>query len=261
MTTQQITFKDTKITYYLQGEGPCVVLLHGFLENSSMWQFLLPYLPKGKRYIAIDLPGHGSSDCIGYVHTMEEMAELVNTVLIELGVRKCILIGHSLGGYVTLAFAEMYPEKFKKGVLLHSTAHADSEERKANREKAADIARKNPKLFARTLYQSLFASENVLKEFEQDIKNQTAEAEKTSAKGIVAALNGMKMRPDREVLLHFASGPFLLIIGSNDPIIPLASYSEQMKARNAQSVLIPCGHMGHIEAREEVAKALKGFLN
>ena len=260
MEAQKIVFKDTEITYYTQGEGSCVVLLHGFLENSSMWQFLMPLLPKSKKYVAIDLPGHGASECIGFVHSMEEMAEVVNAVLLEIGVRKCTLVGHSLGGYVTLAFAELFPEKFRKGILLHSTAQADSDERKANRDKAIEIAKKNPKLFARTLFQSLFASEEVIKTFENDIQNQTLEAEKTSAKGIVAALSGMKMRPDREVLLHFASGPFLLIIGNQDPVIPFETYKEQIAARNTEHKIIACGHMGHIEAREEVAQAIKEFL-
>lgn len=260
MEQRDLVFKDTRITYYTRGQGNTVVLLHGFLENSSMWKFLIPYLPKGKRFVAIDLPGHGASECIGFVHTMEEMAETVHAVLQELGVRKASLIGHSLGGYVALAFAEMYPEVFKKGILFHSTSHADSEERKANRDRAIEIARKNPKVFARTLYRSLFASEEVIEKFKNEIEEQTLEAEQTSAKGIVAALNGMKIRPDREVLLHFASGPFLMIIGSEDPILPMEVYEEQMKAANTQSVVISCGHMGHIEAREEVAAAIKQFL-
>jgi pimeloyl-ACP methyl ester carboxylesterase len=94
---------------------------------------------KENRVITIDLLGHGETECLGYVHTMEDNADAVHSVLLELGIRKSILVGHSMGGYVALAFAELYPEYVKGLALLNSTASADSEERKLNRDRAIRV--------------------------------------------------------------------------------------------------------------------------
>ena len=118
----EFLFKGTKTHFESVGRGPAIVLLHGFLEASSMWNFAWQKLGKNRRYIRIDLPGHGKSECLGYTHQMEEMAELVNAVLVELKVRRCQIIGHSMGGYVSLAFAELYPETIKGVCLMNSTA-------------------------------------------------------------------------------------------------------------------------------------------
>src|SRR3970282_1484694 len=105
----QIHYKNTKISYSDTGKGSAIVLLHGFLENQTMWQNLVPELRQKNRIITIDLLGHGESGCVGYVHSMEDNAEAIRSVLSELRIRKAIFVGHSMGGYVALAFAELYP--------------------------------------------------------------------------------------------------------------------------------------------------------
>src|SRR6218665_1340441 len=95
-----IHFKNTKISYSDIGKGTAVVLLHGFLENQTMWQDFVPELSKKYRVITIDLLGHGETECLGYVHNMEDNAGMVQAVLSELRLRKSIFIGHSMGGYV-----------------------------------------------------------------------------------------------------------------------------------------------------------------
>ena len=112
--TKTHLFKNTKISYSDQGKGTAVVLLHGFLENKSMWNAFIPELSIRNRVIAIDLLGHGETECLGYVHTMEDQADMVHSVLQELKIRKVVLIGHSMGGYIALAFAELYPENVKE---------------------------------------------------------------------------------------------------------------------------------------------------
>jgi pimeloyl-ACP methyl ester carboxylesterase len=107
---KQIQFKNTSISYSDTGKGTPIVLLHGFLENQSMWDNYIAILQE-KRVITIDLLGHGETECLGYVHTMEDNADAVHSVLLELGIRKSILVGHSMGGYVALAFAD--PEYVK----------------------------------------------------------------------------------------------------------------------------------------------------
>ena len=121
---KQIQFKNTQISFSDTGKGTVIVLLHGFLENKKMWDFYISEFAKKNRVIAIDLLGHGESECLGYVHSMEDHADAVQAVLSDLRIRKAIFIGHSMGGYVALAFAELYPDNTKGLVLLNSTARA-----------------------------------------------------------------------------------------------------------------------------------------
>lgn len=139
----QILYKNTKISYSDTGKGNAVVLIHGFLENKMMWQDLVLDLSKKNRIITIDLLGHGETECLGYVHSMEENADVVQAVLSKLRIRKAIFVGHSMGGYVALAYAELYPENVRGLVLQNSTSKADSEERKANRNRAIKAVKKD----------------------------------------------------------------------------------------------------------------------
>ena len=132
----RLNFKGTDIFYEDAGKGSAVVLLHGFLENVTIWNSLKEELLSRYRVITIDLLGHGKTGCLGYVHTMEMMAETVKAVLDELMVRRVSLIGHSMGGYVALAFAEAHPDDVKALVLVNSTTSADSEVKKKNRDRA-----------------------------------------------------------------------------------------------------------------------------
>ena len=125
-----LDYKGINIFYTDTGKGQVVVLLHGFLEDASMWNALIPELSKKNRVVAIDLLGHGNTNSLGYVHTMEDMANTVKAVLSHLSLRKFIFIGHSMGGYVALAFAKLYPENIKGLCLLNSTYEADDLERK-----------------------------------------------------------------------------------------------------------------------------------
>ena len=148
--------KGIGIFYTDQGKGPSIVLLHGFLENTSMWNAFIPKLTKKNRIICIDLLGHGSTGCTGYIHTMEQMAEAVLAVLQHLKIRRSVLIGHSMGGYVTLAFAEANPDAVKGICLLNSTARADSAEKRKNRSRAIKVVKKNYKAFVRIAIVDLF---------------------------------------------------------------------------------------------------------
>ncbi|MDX5427885.1 MAG: alpha/beta fold hydrolase, partial [Bacteroidota bacterium] len=97
----KVDFKGIDIHFSEKGAGRALVLLHGFLENRTMWDSLTGTLSKRFRVVAIDLPGHGQTPCLGYVHTMEEMADAVKAVLDHLGLRRYVMVGHSMGGYVT----------------------------------------------------------------------------------------------------------------------------------------------------------------
>lgn len=252
-------YKNTKIAYTDQGKSTAIVLLHGFLENSTMWKYLAPVLEKKYRVVCIDLLGHGQSDSLGYVHKMEDMADAVHQVLHDLKIRKAVFVGHSMGGYVSLAFAELYPEMMKGLVLMNSTSRADSEERILNRTRAIKAVKQNYVAAVRMSIANLFSEENrklLIDEIEW-VKN---EALQTPLQGIIAAQEGMKLRNDREVILHFAPYPILLILGKKDPVLSYEENKEQIENTAVQLVTFNDGHMSHIENKVELEKVLLDFL-
>jgi pimeloyl-ACP methyl ester carboxylesterase len=254
-----VLYKNTKIAYSETGKGTTVVLLHGFLENSTMWNAHVEVLAKRNRVVCIDLLGHGQTDCLGYVHSMEDQADMVHHVLHELKIRKAFLIGHSMGGYVALAFAELYPEMMKGLVLMNSTSFSDSEERKTNRDRAIIAVKKNRKAAIGMSIANLFSEENRTKLI-HEIEWARKEAYTTSLQGIVAAQEGMKIRKNREAILYFAPYPMLLILGKLDPVLNYKENIAQIENTKVELVTFEDGHMSHIENREELTGVLIGFL-
>lgn len=257
--TNVIVYKNTSISFTDSGKGTAVVLLHGFLENKKMWQHFVPELSTKNRIITIDLLGHGNTDCMGYVHTMENNAGVVSTVLQHLKIRKSVIIGHSMGGYVGLAFAEMYPDNVKALVLLNSTSRADNEEKKQNRDRAIKAVKQDHTTFVKLSVANLFSPDNREK-YAIEIENTKEEALKTPLQGIVASLEGMKIRNDREVLLHFAPYQKMLILGKKDPILNYIETANQVENTNVELITFPDGHMSVIENRLELFKLLKRYL-
>lgn len=256
---KQIQFKNTNISYSDTGKGTAVVLLHGFLENKTMWNNYIAAFSKKNRIITIDLLGHGATECLGYVHSMEDNADAVHAVLAELRIRKAIFVGHSMGGYVALAFAELYPDFVKGMVLLNSTAKADSDERKLNRDRAIKAVKHSFTNFISLSIANLF-SENNRERLSQEIENVKNEALKTPLQGIVASLEGMKIRADREVLLHLTPYPKMLILGEKDPVLQYEETKTQIENTEVKLVTFADGHMSHIENQSELTKILLDFF-
>lgn len=256
---KQTPYRNTQISYTDTGKGTAIVLLHGFLENKAMWDFYIPEFTKKNRLITIDLLGHGESECLGYVHTMEDHANAVHAVLSKLRIRKAVFVGHSMGGYVALAFAELYPEKVKGLVLLNSTARADSQERKRNRDRAVKAVKKSFITFISLSIVNLF-SENNRDRLSAEIEKVKKEALKTPLQGIVASLEGMKIRMDREVLLHLTKYPKLMILGEKDPVLPYQETKEQLENTKIDLVSFPDGHMSYIENEDELLIVLLSFF-
>jgi pimeloyl-ACP methyl ester carboxylesterase len=254
-----VQYKNTSIAYSDTGKGTAIVLLHGFLENQKMWNNYIAPFAKKNRVITIDLLGHGESECLGYVHSMEDNADAVHAVLTELRIRKAILVGHSMGGYVALAFTELYPDTIKGLVLLNSTAKADSEERKLNRDRAIKAVKQSYITFVSLAIANLF-SENNRERLSKEIENVKKEALKTPLQAIVASLEGMKIRADREVLLHLSRYPKMLILGKKDPVLPFEETKQQIENTEVQLVAFPDGHMSHIENQEEMTNILLQFF-
>jgi len=252
-------YKNTKISYSDTGKGTSIVFLHGFLENSTMWNEHILELSKKHRVICVDLLGHGDTDCLGYVHTMEDMADAVHHVLHELKLRKVVLVGHSMGGYVALAFAELYPDMMKGLVLVNSTSRADSDERKLNRDRAILAIKKSYTTAIRMAISNLFSEEN-RDRLTDEIEAVKLEALKTPLQGIVAAQEGMKVRNDREVLLHLTPYPKVLILGKKDPVLNYEENKDQVENSDVELVTFNDGHMSHIENRDELTEVLLNFL-
>lgn len=259
MNYKTVSFKNIDIAYTEQGKGSALIMLHGFLENAAMWQKITKDFSKRFRIIAIDLLGHGKTGCLGYMHSMEDMADAVFAVISELKLRKVTLVGHSMGGYVSLAFAELYPDRVKSMILINSTARPDNKERIENRNRAIELIKQNSAAFVNMAINNLFSDE-IRPFIQSEIKHTKQEALKTPVQGIIAALEGMKIRIDREVILHFAPYPIALILGNSDPVMPYIETAEQIQ--NTETILFTLkgGHMLHIEAPQELSDSIQNFL-
>src|SRR5690606_33838674 len=177
----------------------------------------------------------------------------------SLRIKKAIFVGHSMGGYVSLAFAEMYPEMMKGLVLQNSTSRADSDERKLNRDRAIKVVKRDYTNFVRLSIANLFSEAN-RERLDTEIENVKQEALKTPLQGIVAALEGMKVRKDREVILHFAPYPMMLMLGKKDPVLSYEDSLDQIENTAVKLITYPDGHMIHIENREQLLKDLLVFF-
>jgi pimeloyl-ACP methyl ester carboxylesterase len=255
----QLTYKNTVVNYTSTGSGAAVVLIHGFLENSTMWKSISEVLSKKNRVICIDLLGHGTTESHGYIHSMEDQAELVKAVLDHLKLRRYSFVGHSMGGYVALAFANLFPANVKGLVLMNSTALSDTKEKIVNRDRGIKAVKQNHKLFVQVAIPMLFSEENRTI-FTTEIKEVTNEALKISPQGIIAALEGMKIRKDFTSIYKKSNFPIAMIIGKQDPALDYDSLIAQTKNTNVQVIEFPDGHMSHIENKNELIAVLLKFL-
>ncbi|MBT7134712.1 MAG: alpha/beta hydrolase [Polaribacter sp.] len=238
--------------------GTTIVLLHGFLENASMWNEISSELSKRNRIVTIDLLGHGRSDCLGYLHSMELFSETVEAVLKQLRIRKCIVIGHSLGGYVALAFAERNPQKIKGLCLLNATSNEDDQERKQLRTRANMMIQNNFTTMVRMSFTNLF-SEVSRVNYADEIKNGLDEALKTSIQGYIAGQEGMKLRPNRNHVLAKNDFKKMIITGRKDPVLEIQKSIEEAEKTNSKLIIFPDGHMSHIENFAKLIVVLKNF--
>lgn len=259
MNTKQFLYKNTKLSYSSSGKGKTTVLLHGFLENQTMWDFYVDDFSKTNQIITIDLLGHGNSECLGYIHTMDDQADMVFAVLKELKISNAAFVGHSMGGYVALAFADLYPEAITGLVLLNSTTYPDNHERKINRNRAIKMAHKEYVSLVKISISNLFNIDNRDK-IKSEIEAVKNEALKTPLQGYIAAQEGMKVRKNKEHVLHLTSFPKLLILGEKDGVLNYEENIKQIEETNTQLVSFPDGHMSHIENKTELKKVLVSFL-
>lgn len=241
------------------GSGEAVVLLHGFLESSAIWDDFIPELKMHNRIICPDLYGHGQTPGSADLYTMEDMADAVAAVMDVANIKSAALVGHSMGGYVTLAFLEKYPERVRAVLLLNSSAYADADVRLKERDQVIKIVRKHKDIVVRSGIKRLFAEENRPR-FQEKINRLTATALEMEAESIIAVTRGMKIRKDRTAVLRRFEGKKWILAGQEDALIPVTQLRSLVEQTESRFFEFPGGHMSYIEQYEPVKSVLKAFL-
>ncbi|MBP8959297.1 MAG: alpha/beta hydrolase [Bacteroidales bacterium] len=256
-------FNGKKIFYTDNGAGIPIVLIHGYLETGEIWEDFGSKLANDFRVLTIDLPGHGDSEMLGTTHSMELMADVVNSLIKETALEKAFVVGHSMGGYVTLALLEKYSFSLSGYCLFHSHPFADTPEIIKKRKNEIEIVKAgNRFLLCNENIRRLYAEKN-LEKFSKAVENSKRIASTISAGGIIAVLRGMMARPSRQHVMEQGIVPCLWILGVFDNHISC----EEMKTRvklppNAELFILEnSGHMGFIEEEEVSLRVLKSFIN
>lgn len=255
-----VFLKDKKIAYKEQGEGLPLILLHGFCEDHSIWEEVLPGL-QFYRVIAVDLPGFGQSSVLDNPDVYS-MADAVKLVMENCGIHSAVLIGHSMGGYIALAFAEKYEENLTGLGLFNSHPFKDSEETLANRQKAIDFINKfGAELYIKQLIPNLFTP-NFRKSNDFLVQKLTFGACNFPPEGIINALSMMAKRKDQKETLNKLSIPVLHIMGKDETIIPHKVNIEQSHLAQIASihVLNKVGHMAMFEASQKSINIINDFM-
>lgn len=222
-------------------------MLHGFMENLSIWHDMESYLSKDFTLLKIDLPGHGKSDILAEVHTMELMADEVKKVVDNQNLEKFHLLGHSMGGYTSLAFAEKFPENLKSLTLFFSTYFADDEEKKEQRIKSYRIIKDAFPHYARAGIPNLF-NQNERDVLEGKIETALETALSTNNLGALACVKGMVARTDKKHILENLEAKILVIAGKHDNAVKTDKTINNLPDRtNIKSYIVDCGHNGHWE--------------
>ena len=250
------------IAYSDQGNGSPLLFIHGFCENKELWTDFERVLNHTNRVITVDLPGFGESERLIEDNTkIEDLASSVLELLENLNIPEIVIIGHSLGGYVALAMIEKKPAICKGLCMFHSTAFADTEEKKQNRDKTLDfIRRQGVTSFIIAFVPSLFFPNNRAR-LSSEIENLQNIAMRTSEYTVNVITMAMRNRKDRTHVLKSISAPVLYLIGKEDLAVPFELSEKQMNiAKNSQNLVLEnTGHMGMYEQQETTLNAIQRF--
>lgn len=264
MKAKYLLTQHKHIWYRVTGTGKPVVLLHGFAEDSSVWKYQEKELSEKYQLIIPDLPGSGRSEMTDDM-SIEGMAECIHQLLCsELGndASSVTIIGHSMGGHITLAFAEKYPTMLGAFGLFHSTAYPDSNEKKIARQRGIEFIRKHgsyaflqqstPNLFAEVYRTKNASSIN-------DMIEQYKDFDPTA---LTTYYEAMIQRPDRTAVLRSFSKPVLFIAGKVDKAVPFEDSMKQCHLPQLSYIhmLENSAHMGMWEETGKTNTALTMFL-
>ncbi len=260
MQLNSITYQSSNIFYRTTGKGRPVIFIHGFAEDGEIWKNQVEFLKQHFYLIIPDLPGSGRSTVISrqLAVGIEDYAEVIKAVLDKEKISQCAMAGHSMGGYITLAFAEKYPGMLTSIALVHSSAFADSEEKKANRLKSIDFVKKNGayeflKAVIIDLFTEKWASENAAA-----VETQVEKSKSFTDEAIIQYYRAMIARPDRTHVLKNFPKPILFIIGEHDKAVPFEQSMQQcyLPVQSHIHILRNSAHMGMLEEAGKVNHAL-----
>ncbi len=256
---------QSTLQYNKYGTGFPVILLHGFGEDNTIWNNQIVFLSTHCQLIVPNLQGTGSSPLMQDKSTLsiEAMADDIKQLLDDENINQCIVLGHSMGGYITLAFAEKYPQYLKGFGLIHSTAYADNEEKKKNRLKSIDIIEEyGGYSFLKNTIPNLFSVKFKFNN-EESVEELIQKSKSFSNTSLQAYCHAMMTRPDRTKVLTNAQVPILLIAGTEDIAAPLKDLKEQsiLSTMIDFHILERVGHMGMWEAPQEINQLVLTFIN
>ncbi len=250
----------TTVAYVEAGSGQPIVMLHGYCGSRRYWDDVLPLIASHGRIIAPDLRGHGASSAAEGVYSMELLADDLAALLDELKVSQVNLFGHSLGGYIALAFADRYPERLLTLGLVHSTSFPDGEAAQENRLKAAETIRTGGITpFVDGLIPKLFTASNRMSKTEL-LQKAKEIGYGTSIEGAAGCALGMRERPDRTRILEKLDVPILLLAGELDEVIPAERRFPVSKDNVISITLESVAHMGMLEDPHAFADVIGSFL-
>ena len=256
-----IQFCGSEIHYSKTGNGDPVMLVHGFAEDSRIWDDLVTVLKEKYQLIIPDIPGSGRSEMLEQdIVSMDDYAACIKAILDAEQLTSVIIIGHSMGGYITLAFAEKYPELLRSLGLFHSSAYADDDEKKETRKKAIGFIRQNgPMAFLRTSIPGLFRDPE---KSHTEIEGLLKKGESFSGRALIQYYEAMIARPDRTDILKYPGIPFLFIMGVYDKAVPfqLSLKQSQLPDHSYVYILRESAHMGMLEETDRCSKILRDFL-
>lgn len=259
--TKEIQIAGKRIVYRVTGTGSPVMLIHGFGEDGEIWDKQVDYLKDRFQLIVPDLPGSGRSEMIDDM-SMEGMAEVIRSIIHEENIDSCPVIGHSMGGYITLALMESYWNHVSAFGLFHSSAFADSEEKIATRRKGIEfIQQKGAFEFLKTAIPNLFSP--ISKDEKPElIAKQVVASDNFLPAALVSYYEAMIKRPDRTDILRKATVPVLFIMGKYDAAIPLEDGLKQchLPEKSYIHILHESGHMGMLEEAGKSNLILDKFL-
>lgn len=256
---QSTLFSDT---YYMKGgSGPYIFMVHGFAEDHSIWSQQAEHLGKHFTCILPDLPGTGMSLLSANSISIEDMARFIYEVALQEKTEKFIFLGHSMGGYIALAFAEKYPSMLAGFGLIHSTAYADDEQKKENRLKSIRLIEGNGKeVFLKAMVPNLYAEASRANK-EQAISEHLTIALGISSTSLVEYYKAMIARAERTHVLKTAEVPVLFAIGKWDNAVPYTDMLHQSAMPNRSMVYFDSeiGHTGMLEAPEKLNSILNSY--
>jgi len=255
-----IIYQSSKIFYRTIGNGRLVVLIHGFAEDGEIWKNQIEFLQQHFTLLIPDLPGSGQSSMIQDM-SIDGMAEVIKYILDKEKMEACTMLGHSMGGYITLAFAEKYLDNLVSFGLVHSTAFADSEEKKTNRLKSIVFVKKNGAFeFLKAVITDLF-TENWYVNNSKFVNELIEKSRNFKDEAIIAYYQAMINRPDRTKVLKTTNKPVLFVIGEHDKAVPFKQSLQQchLPVQSSIQILRNSAHMGMWEEAGKLNSILKDF--